>query len=366
LLGRLINEFTPKLPTEKEKENIVKGLKELYDKTAGKAINWLSKLSDAAAKKILKPGPELKFDPSVLTKSYAAGENAYYIDFKLTHGKKEPSKELMILFEAAANAKTTEQVKWLEEQMKLYKPGGIIPQYQEGTSFVPSNQLAYLHKGEAVVPAEFNMGGLVGLPKFALGGDLSPGEVLKSTVKSAGEEIGKEIAAAFTKEVKGTSIDLNIPRPEDLPALSVTVGPDVEAALRSVGADNTTKMDQFIEAANSRIEAANERLASLEEGARSTIEQLNTLPDLTEGVNHLEEQLAFTSRALDTRLAAERSYIDSRVGEALSDFKTTEVNPIKNDLTLTNLRLNDQSNRIENDRDFVLANINRIDLAGSL
>src|SRR5690606_5728738 len=31
-----------------------------------------------------------------------------------------------------------------------------IPQYAVGTPFVPSDQLAFLHKGEAVIPAKYN------------------------------------------------------------------------------------------------------------------------------------------------------------------------------------------------------------------
>lgn len=31
-----------------------------------------------------------------------------------------------------------------------------IPQYKVGTNYVPNDQLAYLHKGEAVVPKKFN------------------------------------------------------------------------------------------------------------------------------------------------------------------------------------------------------------------
>lgn len=38
----------------------------------------------------------------------------------------------------------------------LENNNGEIAQYAEGTNFVPNDQLAYLHRGEAVVPAEFN------------------------------------------------------------------------------------------------------------------------------------------------------------------------------------------------------------------
>lgn len=34
----------------------------------------------------------------------------------------------------------------------------FVPQYEKGTNFVPNDQLAYLHKGEAVIPAKYNQG----------------------------------------------------------------------------------------------------------------------------------------------------------------------------------------------------------------
>ena len=34
----------------------------------------------------------------------------------------------------------------------------FTPQYEKGTNFVPNDQLAYLHKGEAVIPAKYNQG----------------------------------------------------------------------------------------------------------------------------------------------------------------------------------------------------------------
>ena len=34
----------------------------------------------------------------------------------------------------------------------------FIPQYEQGTNYVPNNGLAYLHKGEAVIPAKYNEG----------------------------------------------------------------------------------------------------------------------------------------------------------------------------------------------------------------
>ena len=37
----------------------------------------------------------------------------------------------------------------------------IINSYAVGTNYVPEDQLAFIHKGEAVVPAKYNNGGYV-------------------------------------------------------------------------------------------------------------------------------------------------------------------------------------------------------------
>ena len=46
--------------------------------------------------------------------------------------------------------------------------GGVIPKYEQGTNYVPSNQLAFLHRGEAVVPAKFNPSAFGGMASKAV------------------------------------------------------------------------------------------------------------------------------------------------------------------------------------------------------
>jgi len=253
-----------------------------------------------------------------------------------------------------------QQLKNILEQLDK-KEGGLISSYEQGTPFVPSNQLAYLHKGEAIVPSEFNTGGLIGLPKFALGGDVSPGKVLKE-MESAGEKIGE----AVVKKIEETSIDLNIPNESDLPELKVNLDGVQEALnnlnITGVGAVGTTTIDQF-------IEAANEKFDRLEELSISNTEQINiidikasVIDDLKTSMGDLEEQLAFTIRDINTKLVNERSYVDTQINKSLSDFKNVEINPIRTQIQMIELQISGLSNRIEDDHTFTLANINRLDL----
>ncbi|KKN42054.1 hypothetical protein LCGC14_0716970, partial [marine sediment metagenome] len=250
-----------------------------------------------------------------------------------------------------------QQMKNILEQLDK-KEGGLISSYEQGTPFVPSNQLAYLHKGEAIVPAEFNAGGMVGMPKFAFGGDVSPAKVLKE-MESTGEKIGE----AVVKKIEETSIDLNIPSEADLPELKINLDGVQEAlTINTVGATGTTKIDQF-------IEAANEKFDRLEELSISNTEQINmieietsVMDDLKEGISNLEEQLAFLNMDINTKLANDRSYVDTRISESLSDFKNVEINPIRTQIQMIELQISDLSNRIEDERTFTLANINRLDL----
>lgn len=63
----------------------------------------------------------------------------------------------------------SEKISWLANQLTFWRSsqaqmssGGSsgsssnVPKYAVGTPFVPSDQLAFLHKGEMVIPAQYN------------------------------------------------------------------------------------------------------------------------------------------------------------------------------------------------------------------
>jgi hypothetical protein len=132
--------------------------------------------------------------------------------------------------------------------------------------------------------------------------------------------------------------------------------------VNTVGATGTTRIDQF-------IEAANEKFDRLEELSILNTEQINmieietsVIDDLKTGMSDLEKQLAFTIRDINTRLVSERSYVDAQINKSLSDFKDVNITPIRTQIQMIELQISGLSNRVEDDHTFTLANINRLDL----
>ena len=234
--------------------------------------------------------------------------------------------------------------------------GGQIEQYAKGTPYVSNNQLAYLHKGEAVIPAEYNMG-------VKAGGAINALE----TFKDAGKEIGRVAAETIAEELAGIQVDFNIPSDADMPKLEIGNLDRLEATLENVNlggvgaATGLTPIGQF-------IELATERFDRIEEQTITSLDHITVLEtkssEMDTRLNNLEDQLVFTAKDADARLAEERSYIDTRLNEVLSDFKTIEVTPLKTRVQLIELNISGLSNRIDNEHDFSMGNFNRLDLKG--
>jgi len=82
----------------------------------------------------------------------------------------------------------------------IIKALGVIPQYKEGINYVPRDQLAYVHKGEAIISAGYQDGGVV------TGVDA--------------KAIAAEIKTAVKDAIKETKLELNIDT-TDLPEIQV-------------------------------------------------------------------------------------------------------------------------------------------------
>jgi len=105
----------------------------------------------------------------------------------------------------------------------LYRLGGLVgfqsggkaqkvPAYGRGSKFIPSNQLAYLHGGEAVIPASMNLGGQA----FQGGGAVERMEIDEEAITNA-IKAGIE-AATVTAELQDNVVRLEDNRVELDPA----------------------------------------------------------------------------------------------------------------------------------------------------
>ena len=243
--------------------------------------------------------------------------------------------------------------------------GGLISSFAKGTPFVPKTQLAMVHQGEAIIPAEYNTGGFVGAAKFLEGGEVNP---LKQAV-NAGKEIGK----AIVEEMEKVNITLNVPDASDLPTLKIG---DLDKALAdfrtvfeggSVGADRTSKLDQFIDSASNKFDRLEEQ--TVDTADRITIVEARTsdiaeIGNLKLSINNLEGKIAGVYTAMENRVdsAIDNSYMESRLHEIVSDLKTDEILPIRSNINRVELIISDLGRDISEQYDIIYSNINRLGL----
>ncbi len=241
--------------------------------------------------------------------------------------------------------------------------GRIEPSYAQGTPFVPRNQIAMLHRGEAVIPAKYNMGGVIerDFPRFQLGGEISPAKVLQG-IESAAEKFGEVVV----RKLEEATIDFNIPTTDQLPELKIDTS-NLEGVLQgfgAVGATGISKIDQF-------IEATNEKLDRLEEQAvthRDKIEILETssseLEDLERVINELGNKIetAYDKSEQTIDFTEERSYVETKISDAVGEIKTADMAPLKSRVGNLELIMNDLKRDLEHQREIMYSNINRLDL----
>ncbi len=222
-----------------------------------------------------------------------------------------------------------------------------INSFGAGTSFVPNDQIAMLHKGEAVVPAAFNKG------------EANP-------LKSAGTTIGKEIEDAIKNAIADASITIEMPDAPQLELSDAAKEALSNVSVGSVGAAGTSKLDQFIEASVEKFDRLEDRLLEIDP---EKLVMLNTkfteIEEIQTSINNLETQIDLLNMDVNVKLTNERSYVDTRIGEVLSDFKTAEINPLKARMQTVEIGLLSANNRIEDERTFSIANFNRLDLGRS-
>jgi hypothetical protein len=236
-----------------------------------------------------------------------------------------------------------------------------INSYSKGTPYVPQTQLAVVDQGEAIIPAKYNMGGFIGASKFVAGGAVNP---LKAA-ENAGEAIGEIIA----KKMEEADITLNVPDSSDLPTLEIGNLDELKTVLdgASVGADRTSKLDQFIEVANNKLDRLEEltvvnteRITIVEAQASDIVE----IDSIKLNISSIENKLSDVYTVMENKVDSDRdnSYMESRLHEIVSDLKTDDILPIRSNVNRLDLLVNDMVRDISEQYDIIYSNINRLDL----
>ena len=262
-----------------------------------------------------------------------------------------------------------------------YRMGGkILESYAKGTSFVPEDQLAMVHKGERIIPAKYNKGGAIELteggfwldlprentrpPKrgFSAGG----GANALNMIESAGEKIGD----AILKKIEEADITLNVPDKSDIPVLEIGNLDDLKAILEggSVGAARTSKLDQFIDSATNKFDRLEEQ--SVDNTTRITMVEAQTsgikeIGTLKLSISDLENKIVDVYTTLENRIDSDRenSYMETRLHETVSDLKTDDILPIKSNIIRMELVISDLARSIDNQYDILYSNINRLGIS---
>jgi hypothetical protein len=255
--------------------------------------------------------------------------------------------------------------QWLlTNKPELMKEKEEIPELATGTSFVPFDQTVKVHRGEAVVPAKYNMGGMIDRPRYAEGGS-----VMKE-VLNAGADFGKQIAAALSSvEVKAVLETNTVKLDTDTVSVDTTglvdelnnvrlqveevrisnvdeISESLKSALASiqpttgaVGADQEDKLTSFMEEMRDKLDRQDSRMVGKSDEFDNRITEVNTaketlekeLNDLKVLVDNLKGKTEgdYTKAENSSDSAANRSEFEARLVELMSDFKSDELAPLK-------------------------------------
>ena len=209
--------------------------------------------------------------------------------------------------------------------------GEKISSYRQGTPFVPQTQLAMVHKGEGIIPAEYNTGGFVSPAKFQAGGAVNP---LKSIVG-----VGEEIGEAIVKKIEEASI-----KAPEIPPLEIGNLDELQSILGegAVGAERgQTKLDQFVGKVDDELRRFDDELVSTSE--KITILETNVqtkidgdIRELKTTVTALDRKVTdiYTQTDRDVDLAAEKSELEAKLIKTIDELKTLDLIPMKSNILL--------------------------------
>jgi len=323
-------------------------------------------------------------------------------------GRDEPIEKGKItsVFEAGAGIK---RIKGRRQEMMKELFGEDVEQYKRGTPYVPSDQMAYVHKGEAIIPAEYNLGGMIlDKKRYQMGGEVGGRGVLRG-LESAGEKIGE----AVVKKLEEAEIKVRPPDPTDIPKLEIEQSSleDLSNVLNNigtgaVGADGTNRIDEFIESATEKFDRIEEktidnddRISIVEtstEDFNTKLENIsNTVNEYTEKIKGMEESvpeeleerlekiensITSSTEPLETRVtdleeylqelqkndfvksSDDNSNLERRLHELYVTIMNEAINPINANISRIELILSNFRSDLDDQYDRLHSNVNRIGL----
>jgi TP901 family phage tail tape measure protein len=252
------------------------------------------------------------------------------------YAKESPSEYLAEMFKQAFHtprSKASAPVKLLKDVFKI--------EYQKGTPFVPSDQLALLHRGEAVVPAEYNLGGIVGAPKFQAGGAVNALQNLA--------DMGEQIGDAIVRKLEDTQLSLEtttVSLDTDVVTLDTS---DLESILADAGLDNL---------AGAVGADAGDKLSEIAEKLDSELRKFDTqIVENADNIQRIDDEIIkiYSKPEQSVDLASERSRLEAKLHELVTELKTADLTPLASEVASLKNRIADNSINIDDLRDLVNA-----------
>lgn len=231
-----------------------------------------------------------------------------------------------------------------------------IPQYKEGISYVPRDQLAYLHKGEEVVPSGYQAGG----------------QVAQLNVNV--EEAVEKIEGAIEKAIKTNKLEVDFSGvtdddkrmlpPREVPSLEIDAASvarltgEIERALSNpitiegVGAGGVGADEAASEIREVR-ELLENRLSVLE------VAQIDSSTELSERINNIDISEFIKQDELDNRIRVARDDLERQISSSQTELDSkVETTKIE---TRLEKRLHEIEDAIRKDYGYLPSTVNRLE-----
>jgi len=361
------------------------GSTKLIGKGIGKVIGKVPKTTDEVIKymeKELKSGTELtiagrKLGDSMKTSGSKLKSAELLRDARIEWGKRlAPLKETNISqwdhesMKGQAFTEGIEQLvrkastkKGLDEAKNItteFLKSGKLPEYKAGIAYVPQDQLAYLHEGERVTPKNLNnTKSSEGIDAQEIGASI--GESIISKLDQFELKLKPVELAQDTVEISEASIE----------SLSGAIAKVNSGVTASVGAEEaTTKIDDFIDAANSRFETFAVKMDEqdvdikvLNTSVGQVVYQIESIDVAAISAKlekvHLTIDNMVTKDELNVKTSNSDSKVDYKIHEAINYIEERYLTGIRTDISIANGQISDVKYDLADTKDKVDMNASR-------